>query len=406
MSVLDVTTTGRQQLRETSFARNLERGRFPSVELRIIPIEDPNQIITIDRFLSYEFNSSVLTPIDNFSFTFSAPDSESIPTQTIRPGDIVILRANNFSLSTGFIDTVGIEVDAVNGEMVTIQGRDYMAQLEDNDSIAIDSAPIYSDNFTVEQVIKLLVQNTRIKNVPVDVRNAPTGGFLFATEPQETKLSSLLRYLEPLNILVWMSPNANIIVGKPDMAQDSRGRLFISKTNRRSNVLSMMVTRNTTKIANIIVPIWSGQEGVVDRVGQEQAIYNPRREPTRLRKQGHTVIKTVVVSNSTGNDPQSQAQVVNTINSARSNLLQAYATRELARQNMDELQVSCEIGGHYDENGVPYRIDSVYKIENDRAAVDEKMYLYEVNYTMDEQGQRSTLNFCPLGSIVAGVKSQ
>lgn len=408
MSIKDITSIGKENfdIGSSNFAKQLAKnGRLPGVFLYIYPL-DKSPRIKLTRFLSYEFNSSILVPVDSFSFTYSAPDDEQPVSTKIKCGDIVVLEANGTTLATGLIDQVDIETQNSDGEQVSIVGRDLMAQFEDNDAISLVSDPLWGQRVTINQVVSYLTSNTRINSTPI-LRQAPADSYLFATEPTDTKLTALLRYLESLNCLAWMSPEGKLIIGRPTMSQPERGVLFMKKKERKSNVLSIRVTRNSTKIPNIIVPIWTGQENVQSIVGKSQKLLNNMEEPTRLRKFNHLVIKTVVVSNPQVSDPQdgTGAAGVNQLLSGNQNLLQAYAKRELARSNINEKIVQVVVGGHYNERGEPYTTDTVYKIIYDRGNVDESMYLFDVQYKgSNEEGQRTILKFAPLGTIVSDIK--
>lgn len=377
-----------------------QTGRMPPVSLIIQPLSGAKRI-TLDRFLTYRFTSSILVPVDTFDFNFVAPDSETPLDDTIKDGDIVQVLASGEPLATGIIDITDVETDKEFGEKGSISGRDLMSQFEDHDAISIDDTPVWGNNMTVDQVVRKLSENTRISKYETQL--APKQPYLFATEPGESKLAALQRYLEPLNCLAWMGPNGSLIIGRPNMAQKSKGTIICSKTRRESNVISIKATRNSTSIPNIILPIWSGQESVQERVPKEQRLLNASRGPSRLRNNGHRVPKCVVVSTPQGASAQ-ELSGVNQFTAGGSNLLQAYAKREIARQNIKELIVQALVPGHYNERGEPYQADQVYKIEYDRGKVDENMYLYQVDYELTEdRGQTTRLHFCRLGRIVSGV---
>lgn len=378
-------------------------GRFPPVSLVIKPLAGGADI-TIDQFLSYSFNSSITVPVDSFSFSAVAPDDPLPFNQRVKAGDIVVLYANNRPIATGIIDQPEVETDSEFGEKVSLSGRDLLGQYEDQSAITVDDKPIWANNYTVSQVLKLLNANTRIGNDFI-LRDAPSKAYLFATEPGESKLAALQRFLEPLNCLAWMNPAGKLIVGRPSMSQTSLGTLILSKQRRESNVLSMKVTRAPTQIPNIIVPIWSGQELVTDRVSPQQRMLNSAPDVSRLRKLGHRLSKTVVVSTPQGSAPQ-ELSGINAVKVGSSNILQAYAKRELARANQKELIVQAVVPGHYNENGDPYQADQVYKIEYDRGDVNEKMYLFSVDYSFSESdGQKTSLTFCRLGTIVSDIRA-
>jgi prophage tail gpP-like protein len=382
-------------------------GRFPPISLLIKPLAAAGGSIAdalgvsgvqINRFLSYSFASSILTPCDSFNFAFVAPDGPALD-DVIKEGDLVVLMADDQTLATGILDTTETETDREFGEKGTLTGRDLMSQLEDQDAISMDSGTIWASKLSVEAGVRRLLDNTRITNISLN--NAPSSSYLLATEPGESKLAALQRFLEPLNCIAWMGPDGTLNIGKPDMAQETSGRLVLNKARRQSNVLSMRATRASTSIPNVIVPIWAGQETTVDRVSKEQALMNGAAGPSRLFKLGHRVPKTVVVSTPQATDPQGLSSV-NAITAGGGNLLQSYAKREMARRNVGELTVQAVVPGHFNESGDPYLVDTIYKIEYDRGNIDENMYLFHVEYTLSaDAGQQTNLWFCRLGCIVA-----
>lgn len=391
-----------QQGNETSLENYVARtGRFPPVSLIIKPLDgSPN--ITLDRFLSYGFSSSILIPVDTFNFNFVAPDGPPL-NELIKEGDICVLTANNVQLAQGIIDQTEVETDANFGEKASLSGRDLMSQLEDQDAISLDSKPLFAQKISVRNGVSSLLRDTRITQI--ELRNAPSASYLLATEPGENKLASLQRFLEPLNCLAWMGPDGRIIVGKPNMSQKEKGRLVLSKNQRKSNVLHMKVSRSATQIPNIIIPVWAGQELVTDRVPPQQRLYNAAPGPSRLFKLGHRLPKSCVVSAPNATDPQGLAGI-NQLKAGGSNILQAYAKREMARQNHKEIIVQAVVPGHFNELGEPYVVDTVYHVEYDRGSIDENMYLFQVEYALDESGgQKTNLYFCRLGTIVSDVRA-
>lgn len=380
-------------------------GRFPPVQLKIKTLQSnfaPSAAISISNFLSYQFDSSITTPVDTFNFTFVAPTDPNPFTSYVREGDIALLTANDITLSTGIVDQVDIEVDNEFGEKITISGRDLMAQFEDQDAITLDSSPIFGSNMTVNQVFNALATNTRIQRLRT--QQATTRPWLFATEPGESKLSALQRYLEPLNHLAFMDPDGTMVLGRPNMSQSISGTVTCSKARRFSNCLGMTANRSAATIPNMIVPVFSGQEILGPRTPKSQIIYNAASGPARLRQLGHRLQKTIVTSFPQSGSAQDLSEV-NRLRAASSNMLQAYGKRELARQNFKELIVQCVMPGHLREDGSPFRPDTVWKVEFDRGQVDENMYCFQVQYQLSvDGGQRTSLFFCRLGTLVADIE--
>lgn len=386
-------------------------GRLPPVSLFISPIDGGRSPVSIDRFLSYGFSSSILIPVDTFEFTYTAPDDSRPVNSYIKEGDLVTLYANDIAISTGIIDVVDIITDPSFGERVTVTGRDLLSQFEDQDAVGVDDKPIWANQVSLSGILDRLIKNTRIQKYELKrVSNKP---YLFATEPGETKLSALQRHLEFLNALSWVSGTGRLIIGKPNFAQKRSGDLVCSKTSpAKNNTLSMRAMFASTSIPNRVIPIWTGQEFVQDKVA-EQALKNRASGPSRLLKAGHILTKSVTVSTAMGNSPQDLAEV-NKLQAAasapgpgNSNILQAYGKRELAKYNHKELIVECEVPGHYNENGEPYQVDQVYYVEYERADIAKEMYLFQVQYSLnDDIGQRTRLYLCNKGTIVADAATR
>lgn len=387
-----------------------QKGKLPPVSLVLTPLNSPGLAerpqAYLDRFLSYQFMSSVMVPVDVFSFTFAAPDDILPINQRIKVGDIVTLQANQQGICTGIIDQVEVEVDREFGEKITLTGRNMLSQFEDQECVNPQSEIVAAWSATLDQVMTKLLTGTRINNTFLK-QSAPVLPYNFMTEPGESKLAALHRYLEPLNCIAWMAPNGQIKVGKPAMNNTFESSVFVSKKDGNSNVLDMRVTRTGTQIPGAIVAVLTNQDNVQSKLPKSQVIINPAQEPTRLRTSGHTTTKAVMVSLPNSGDrsefPEVAAlRVAQQQTKQPSSLFNSYALRELARQNFSELQVQCTVPGHYNDSGFPFVPDTTYRVVYDRGDVDEIMYLYEVQYQLDESGgQRSTLHFCRLGTIVS-----
>lgn len=380
-----------------------EKGRLPPVTMIITPIEKNRPVITLFNFIGYTFDSSMMIPVDTFSFNFANPDSDKSFYEEVKEGDIVSLYANDFPIACGIIDTVEIDTETESGERVTVTGRDLLSQFEDQDVVSIYDAPIYGNVVSIQDVFLKFAANTRIQDKGLLLKNvpsSPTG--LLATTPGESKLTALQRFLEGLNCLFWLNGNGTLNIGKPNFSQGSKGVLKLNKKSRDSNVTSMKVVYSAANIPTSMLPIWTGQEEVQNRIAN-QRIENKAFGPTRLRASGHRVPKAMVVSHPGANNPQALSDL-NILNQSK-NLLQAMADRELARQNYKERIVQVVVPSHYNEIGEPYVVDTIYKIEYDRGFVDSEMYLYQVQYSLSEGGgQKTTLYFCNKYTIVAGNK--
>lgn len=422
-----------------TLANTLDRvGQYPRLSLKIIPVDSGRQGMAIERFISYSFDSSIIIPADQFMFTFASDmgfsPNESVKTayDIVKDGDGVELYGNGTLIAKGIVDTVDVQVDADNGERVTITGRDYLGQLEDQTAISIYDKPIWGE-FDIRAVLQWLLKNTRIDPNSVILQDAPRGKYLFCAEPGETKLSALQRFLEPLNCLFWMEPQGVLKVGRPNVRAkegETTGLFKVSRKERTANVLQIRASRASTRIPNVLVPIFSAQkenpEASVDQT--LQSFKNTALRPSQLLAGGHKVPRAVAVSIPNGASAQDLSYVNSTqvftgqklsvkdqvtpiIASAETrqnkSLFYGYAAREAARANMDELRVQVLGPGHYDENGKPYRTDSVFKVEFDRGNVNEELYVHQVTYQMDPQlGQITRLEMVKKGTIVSHIRAK
>lgn len=395
-----------------------QNGKTPPVSLSIFFIEDIQQEIFIQDFISYSFKNSITVPVDSFQCEvfYKRIAGQRKP----KEGDIFVLRANGIAVSTGIVDQLDMETDPSTGTRLSIQGRNLLGQWEDQDSVSIDSKILYGNKYTVTQIVTALSQDTRIDPARLQKRSAPSRGYLAATQPGESKLSSMQRYCEALDIYFWTDGDGSLIVGRPDMygvREGIKGSFFCLEASRESNVLVMRSTRSSTQIPNIILPIWNGQESVQALNLPQSALYNNSEGPARLRAFGHRVPKAVVVSTPEGSAPQDLADV-NTLLVAKQNIgaavnkagastiLQAYAKREMARANVKEIHVQCNIVGHFNSRAEPVLPDQVYRIQYDNDDLDEPMYLMEVEYLLDEKGgPQSRLFFCRQKALVSDVRA-
>lgn len=388
----------------STFADKLARdGRFPPVTVQITPLDGSGNM-KVERFISYTFASSIVVPVDTFSFEFRMPDDGTI-LDIAQDGDIISIFANGVQISQGIIDQTVFDVDGESGERVALAGRNLLCQLEDQDSVSSDSSPIWGQTMKIDAVLGKLLADTRIATDFVN-KGVPDSAALFATEPGESKMTSLMRYLEPFNSLAWQDSNGKLVVGKPSFDASSSGDIYALKKQKKSNVLSMQVTRSSTTIPNVIIPCWTGTETVQYIASKQQAMNNSAAGPKRLLAGGHRVVKSCVVSTPDANTTQGKTDSI-LLNAGDASFLQAFAKRIIASANMGELLVTATVPGHYNDDGKPYAIDQVYHVLSDRAKLDEFMYLYGVEYSLtEERGQTTTMHLCKLNTIVADTKSK
>ena len=394
---------------------------FPRGELTIYACQPkgmPAQSLPpITTFLSYSFQMSIIVPVSSFSFSFAYPTNPR-STNTgepfaavVKPGDIATFSIQSKIIFTGIIDTTDVFVDAQRGEVITINGRNILSQLEEHCAIDANNSPLYGQSMTLDSVLSKMIFDTRIQHYRKQPTNLSATGNL-ATSPGESKLDAILRHIESFNIIMWMDPNGTLVVGKPNASGSSPqvGNIICIKplggAPGYSNVLSIRAVDSSAIIPNRITVLWSTTVDAQHQLAKSQTWPNPAKGPNNLLKLGHIIPKIVVSSLPIGNSPQSFASLNQLISINGATQIQALAVREMMRGNFKELQVQAVAPGHVDENLNPYMIDSCYAVSFDSANIREQMYLYQVDYTMDESsGQRSALSFCKVGTIVGSIST-
>lgn len=370
------------------------------------PLETSRKPFTIDRFNSYAFSSSILIPVDTFSFVFKPPrpvqsDRSTRYSELIKEGDLVQLTVAGEAISTGYVTSVELQSDE-SGDRISVSGKDLMGFLEDNDAVNPDSSIIYANFTTLNDVLPKLLKSTRIRGFEFKNVNQNLND-LFGTNPGESKLAALTRFIDPFNAIIWMSPGGKIVVGRPSFDADSSGTLGMRTlgTQRGSNVMDMRIRRASAQIPNAVLSIWTGNESVQTTISKSQMLLNQAQGPSRLYQAGHRMYRTIVTSAPAGSDVTTGTDLQRLLIQG-SNFLGSLAQREIARENINELLVSCTVYGHLNDEGDPYAADQVYHCVHDGDGLDENMYLYAVDYTMSEgAGYVTTLQLCKLNTIVA-----
>ncbi len=388
------------------FSRQLDQqGRLPAVKLEVQPLESSRKPFTIERFISYNFNSNILIPVDTFTFTFKpAPPKNERETydKLIKEGDLVQLTVANKAISTGYVDSLSIDTDN-NGSRMTVFGRDLMGMLEDNDAVNPDGRIMYAGRANILEVISTLtkgtrIRNTQFRNVANDVHS------LFATHPGESKLAALQRFMDPLNAIAWMSAGGELVIGKPSFAAEPSGTVGIRQmgTRRTSNVLSMRVMRAAGQIPNAVAAVWTGLENVQSSFPENTFTINQAEGPKRLYDAKHRIYRVMPIGAPDASDTKDGLTEAQRLIAQGSNYLDALEAREIARSNIAELTVSATVSGHLNDNDEPYSADQTYDVVHDAAGISKKMYLSGVDYSLTEDaGETTELTFINLNTIVA-----
>lgn len=378
---------------------------------------------SVNNFESYSFERNMLAPAAPFRFT--APGLDKATRLSIRSGDTIQLLIKNpqgaqIPVATGFIDEVDTHIMPSRLEYV-ITGRDTLGQLVDNSAVDqhntitnLGDMKTGKANPSLVSIGKLLISNTRIPQQLV-TQQLDNGGFLFQTNPGETKMNVLQRYLELANALVWTLPNGQVVIGKPSFFSSSASGNPIltvgtsadlsfvqggNSQNQASNVLDCRVKRNwNNAIRQIVVQM---QNGAQWNAGQFTINNN---DSDLLQVVGSGVGRSVYNISSFGTGAAGVnffLKVANTP-SPTNNLGAAIGYRQIARENVQILEVELAVQGHFDSQGNLYNVDKVYYVNIPDENISQNMYCYSITMELTlDHGMITKLRLCKLGTIVAG----
>lgn len=362
---------------------------------------DTASAVTLRTFTSYTFDRSLLTPASAFRFT--SPGVNKSDRTQIRSGDIATLFVVNKdgdkrAIATGIIDETDTHVIPSNVEYV-LTGRDMIGQLVDNTAVDASNKIINTQQVNLKTIAEFLIANTRIP-AGIITQQIPNGTFLFQTNPGETKINSLQRYLELSNCLVWCKENGQLIVGKPSFTQPASGALTLLYSDPRgNNLLEARVKRNVNgAIRKIVAQLQSLDQ--VDAATYTKLNNDPDMQAVADGLVGRSVYNRF--SYGSGTDLVNQVTQVGNQTGNPRKIGDELALREIARENMKILDVEAVVEGHINEIGLPYNVDQVYNVRIEDDDVDEDMLVYNVSYELtSEHGKLTRMRLCRLGTIVA-----
>lgn len=368
----------------------------------VLGSEDPVSLRTFD---SYSFERNILVPAAAFRFTAPGVDKEL--RMQIRSGDLVQLFARDFDgkiipVGTGFVDETDTHILPGAVDYV-ISGRDTLGQFVDNTAIDANNKMIAIEEIDIPTIFATLQKNTRMPfSFYPSPGGIPNGKFLFQTNPGETKINALQRYLEFCNCLIWTAPNGLAIIGKPDFAQATSGQLIMSSENPvGNNVLEARVRRAPNlAIRQIVVQLQalSMDPGALSA----NTVVNSDADMQEIADAlaGRSVYQTF--SYGQGNAAVNQYKFVGNQNANPNSIGTQMALREIAKENMKILDVEVVVPGHFDENGNLYNVDTIYDVQIDDEDIEQEMYVYHVNYELTrEHGILTRMRLCEKYSIVS-----
>jgi prophage tail gpP-like protein len=371
------------------------------IEISVTPISSKKPQF-LRTFSSYSFERNILVPASPFRFTAEGVDPAV--RMAIRSADTVELYAKNstgttYPVATGYIDETDTHITPTSVEYV-LTGRDTIGQLVDNAAVDANNTIIHLASINLKNVALTVIQNTRI---PPSIlpQNLPDGLMLFQTNPGETKINVLQRYMEYTNCLVWSAPNGQMVIGKPNMSQPSMGNFILKSTGSNNNNLLEARVRRNTNMAIRKIAVQLQTLNITDPSNITVTNGDPDVVAVAQYRAGKSVYRTFSLGN--GTDAVNQLTQVGSGGSPQQ-IGFTLSRKEVAKSNMDVLEIEAVVLGHFNEQGQLYNIDQVYHVVIDDENVAEDMYVHTIKYDLTkDRGMITTMRLSRLGTVVADV---
>lgn len=357
--------------------------------------------ISLDTFTSYSFERNIMVPASAFRFT--APGVSKEKRMSIRSADNVYLYARNkeklIQIATGIVDDTDTHITPNSVEYV-LTGRDLLGQLVDNACVDSNNLLIRLEQVNLGTILSKIIENTRIPQAYIDQQAPNANKILFQTNAGETKISSLQRYLDLTNCLVWCNPNGTLTLGKPNFTQPISGALINRFTDpSHNNLIECRVHRNVnTAIRQIAVQLQTLNQvnpGYLTKVNND---------PDMIKFHGSKVGRSVYENFDYG----SGTEVINTVKNVGNQGYSPrgagdeFALRKIAQENIKILDVDAVVVGHINQSGQPYNIDQMYRVIIEDEDISEDLYVYSISYEMSlDQGEITRMKLCRKNTIVA-----
>lgn len=370
-------------------------------------------------FDSYSFERNMLSPAAPFRFT--APGVDKSQRLSIRSSDMVEMFVTNsfgikLPLAVGFIDETDTHVMPGKVEYV-LTGRDVMGQLVDNAVVDSNNKVIQTKNLSMTGIIAQFLKNTRAPaGFDTQQIDFNASSLILQTIPGETKMNCLQRFLEITNCLVWTKPNGQIIVGKPNFIQLPLGTFIIGSDQALlnavpvigaiapapCNVLDARVRRNTnTAIRQIVVQLQTLQ--LVDA-----GAYTLQNSDSDVRAVSGSFAGKSVYESFTYGDATTTINTIKALGNAFADPFKLGANkamREIARSNVQVLDIEITVQGHFNPLGTLFDVDQIYNVVIPDESINQPMYVYAVTHELTvNNGMISKLRMCQVsGTLVAGI---
>lgn len=329
------------------------------------------------KWQRYEIESDLLKPADAFSLT--APNNDAEMAGVVAPGDVVKILVDGEPQMIGHVDDVNYSCTPEQGAQVEVVGRDLFLFLVDC------SAPLLSlRKKTLLQLAEQLAEEWIFDwSGPVTSQQISR----IKIEPGETVLDVLLRFAAKEKLLIWIDPDGEGQIGRPNYTQSISYRLCLyagSNPDRRHNNIRQQSVSES----------WRGRYSTVTvygTTGNTAANYGKSS-----RKKAIALDADI--------DPERPLIItdgdVKTLQQA-----QDRANEEVARRKFEGTTLTYTASGHYgtlpDGTRNLFQADTLADVHDELSDHHGTYYMTRRQFRLDEDGPTTELELHPKGLWLA-----
>lgn len=350
----------------------------------------------IDRWLSYEIDSDILSPCDAFHFT--CPNIDGRMVGVIKPEDEITISVDNEIICTGIVDDVEYQ-GTENGAIVDIAGRDFARWL-------VDCA---ADVFSLkEQTLKTLAEKlTERWGLIWSVSGNPTLPRVkkMKIDPGETIMDVLTRFAEPAKCIVWMSPDGTGVIGKPDYDQEVSYKLCrykrSSQMRNRNNIIDGSLRKSTRERFSSITVLSSVSNTAQGGLWGSSS-------GSLFGSSGSSASK--LKGTATDDEIKDKPKIITYGNAANTSQAKTRAEEEIQRGKFGSLIGTYKTWGHKNEGKI-WKVNTICSVVDEYSGLQgDPLFVTRRRFTCDAQGKQTEVElhpidvFLPSDAMLTGAK--
>lgn len=204
------------------------------------------------HWTSYDIDSDLQTPADDFNLTLGLPEGVTPP--EVAAGEAVEVRVGGDTVLSGRIDAVSRQV-AKGRNTLAINGRDGAAVLLDC------SAPVINaQDMGLGDIVAQIVKPLGITKIRIDTA-APAKTSKVQIEPGMSAWQALQEYAEANGVWPWFEPDGTLVVGGPDYSAEPVADLIMRSNGDNNNILEIDAKNSMAKRYSDITVLGQNHSG-------------------------------------------------------------------------------------------------------------------------------------------------